>query len=117
MTTWKTQVQQSIRTAEGLRQAVGPGVPVPDLEMVLDEYKMAIPPYYLGLIDWADPADPIRRQALAAPGELVTLPEARHDPIGGARGSPVPPPTPRYPDRVLIYPSYLWSMYCRFCCR
>jgi lysine 2,3-aminomutase len=117
MTTWKTQVQQSIRTAEGLRQAVGPGVAAPDLETVLDQYKMAIPPYYLGLIDWADPADPIRRQALAAPAELATLPEERHDPIGDARWSPVPRLTHRYPDRVLIYPTYLCSMYCRFCFR
>ncbi len=114
--TWQAELQDSIRTAAGLRRAV-PGVAAPDLETVLAEYKMAIPPYYLGLIDWADPDDPIRRQALAAPGELVTLPEERHDPIGDARWSPVPRLTHRYPDRVLIYPTYLCSMYCRFCFR
>ncbi|HMA33013.1 MAG TPA: KamA family radical SAM protein [Chloroflexia bacterium] len=114
---WQEEVRSSIRTAAALRQAVGPASGTADLEAVLDQYKMAIPPYYLRLIDWADPQDPIRRQAVAAPGELVTLPEERHDPIGDARWSPVSRLTHRYPDRVLIYPTYLCSMYCRFCFR
>jgi len=116
-TAWQTELQGSIRTAAGLQQAVGGAAGATDVAAVLDEYKMAIPPYYLGLIDWTDPHDPIRRQAVAAPGELVTLPEERHDPIGDARWSPVNRLTHRYPDRVLIYPTYLCSMYCRFCFR
>ncbi len=114
--TWQDELRHSVRSAAALRQAAGSAV-APDLEAVLDEYKMAIPPYYLRLIDWDDPADPIRRQAVAAPGELVTLPEELHDPIGDRRWSPVPRLTHRYPDRVLIYPTYLCSMYCRFCFR
>jgi lysine 2,3-aminomutase len=114
---WQEELQASIRTAEGLRRAVGAAGVVPDLEAVLAEYKMAIPPYYLRLIDWDDPDDPIRRQAVAAPGELVNLPEELHDPIGDRRWSPVPRLVHRYPDRVLILPTLLCSMYCRFCFR
>ena len=82
MTTWQEELRGSIRDAAGLRRAVGAGQPAQEIEAVLAEYKMAIPPYYLGLIDWDDPNDPIRLQAVAAPNELVTIPEERHDPIG-----------------------------------
>src|SRR5690348_13551224 len=102
MTTWQEELRGSIRDAAGLRRAVGAGQPAREIEAVLAEYKMAIPPYYLGLIDWDDPNDPIRLQAVAAPNELVTIPEERHDPIGDQRWSPVHRLTHRYPDRVLI---------------
>lgn len=115
--TWQDEVRGSVRSAAALRAAVGAARVTPDLATVLETYKMAIPPYYLGLIDWDDPDDPIRLQAVAAPSELVALPEEIADPIGDARWSPVPRLTHRYPDRVLIYPTYLCSMYCRFCFR
>src|SRR5437016_1943217 len=117
MAAWQDQLRQSVRTAEGARRALGQERVGPELVDVLDRYKMAIPPYYLNLINWDDPADPIRRQALAAPQELVTAPEELADPIGDERWMPVPRLTHRYPDRVLIYPTYLCSMYCRFCFR
>lgn len=117
MSQWQEELRHSVRTAAQLRRVVGPAEAGPEIEAVLDTYKMAIPPYYLSLINWEDPNDPIRRQALAAPGELVTAPEERHDPIGDTRWMPVARLTHRYPDRVLIYPTYLCSMYCRFCFR
>jgi lysine 2,3-aminomutase len=117
MSEWQEELRHSVRSAAQLRRVVGPAEAGPEIEAVLDAYKMAIPLYYLGLINWEDPADPIRRQALAAPGELVTAPEERHDPIGDARWGVAPRLTHRYPDRVLIYPTYLCSMYCRFCFR
>jgi lysine 2,3-aminomutase len=117
MAHWQDELRQSVRTAEDVRRARGQAAADPEIARVLDSYKMAIPPYYWNLIDWDDPADPIRRQALAAPEELVALPEERHDPIGDRRHQRAPRLTHRYPDRVLIYPTYLCSMYCRFCFR
>jgi lysine 2,3-aminomutase len=74
-------------------------------------------PHLAGLIDPADPADPIARQFLpdqregaAAPGELA-------DPIGDAPHSPVPGIVHRYPDRVLLTPVMTCAAYCRFCFR
>jgi lysine 2,3-aminomutase len=117
MAQWGEELRHSVRTAADLQQVRGDTHPDPEIAQVLETYKMAIPPYYLSLIDWNDPADPIRRQALAAPAELVTAPEERHDPIGDRRWQAAPRLTHRYPDRVLIYPTYLCSMYCRFCFR
>jgi len=82
-----------------------------------EAFKVRIPASYLDLIDWNDPADPIRRQALPTAAELEVLPGERFDPIGDAAHSPVPHLTHRHPDRVLLYPTYICSMYCRHCFR
>jgi lysine 2,3-aminomutase len=49
--------------------------------------------------------------------ELQTAEEERADPIGDARWSPVPGIVHRYPDRVLLKPSLVCPVYCRFCFR
>ena len=49
--------------------------------------------------------------------ELETAPEEQADPIGDERWSPVPGIVHRYPDRVLLKPSLLCPVYCRFCFR
>lgn len=49
--------------------------------------------------------------------ELETTLEERLDPIGDDRWSPVPGIVHRYPDRVLLKPSLLCPVYCRFCFR
>src|SRR6201995_6014586 len=69
------------------------------------------------LIDPADPADPIAAQFVPTAAELTEAPEERADPIGDERWSPVPGIVHRYPDRVLLKPSLLCPVYCRFCFR
>jgi lysine 2,3-aminomutase len=50
-------------------------------------------------------------------GELATAPEELADPIGDERLSPVKGIVHRYPDRVLLKPSHVCPVYCRFCFR
>src|SRR5262249_35808937 len=49
--------------------------------------------------------------------ELDTAPEEQVDPIGDARWSPLPGIVHRYPDRVLLKPSLVCPVYCRYCFR
>src|SRR4051812_7842933 len=49
-----------------------------------------IPRYYLDLIDWLDPGDPLRRQVLPLADEESVLPDDLRDPIGDDDHSPVP---------------------------
>src|SRR5262249_7506218 len=44
-------------------------------------------------------------------------PREQGDPIGDLSHSPVPRLTHRYPDRVLLYPTYQCAVYCRHCFR
>jgi lysine 2,3-aminomutase len=88
-----------------------------EIRRVAEEFAVAVTEDAAALIDPTDPADPIAAQFVPSPAELVTAPEERNDPIGDARWSPVPGIVHRYPDRVLLKPTLLCPVYCRFCFR
>src|SRR5580692_4270050 len=82
-----------------------------------DRYPAAITPEMAALIE-GDPArDPIGMQFLPDPSELDIAPGESDDPIGDRRLSPVKGIVHRYPDRVLLKPTLLCPVYCRFCFR
>ncbi len=78
-------------------------------------YAVAIPPTLRALIERPD--DPIGRQFVPDPVELVTAPHERADPIGDDALSPVKGIVHRYPDRALLKPLLACPVYCRFCFR
>lgn len=78
-------------------------------------YAVAIPPALRMLI--THPDDPIGRQFVPHPDELVTAPHERADPIGDDALSPVKGVVHRYPDRALLKPLLVCPVYCRFCFR
>lgn len=86
-------------------------------DAVASRYAVAVTPAVAGLIDRADPSDPIARQYLPSASELTTLPEEREDPIGDLAHSPVEGIVHRYPDRVLLKAVHVCPVYCRFCFR
>lgn len=61
--------------------------------------------------------DPVARQFIPMPEELVFLDEELTDPIGDEPYTTVKGITHRYPDRVLLKPLHTCSVYCRFCFR
>lgn len=87
------------------------------LEAVAARYAVAVTPAMAELMDAADPADPIARQFVPDPAELVSAPGEAPDPIGDFAHSPVEGIVHRYPDRVLLKPTHLCAVYCRFCFR
>lgn len=80
-------------------------------------YPTLIPPAYAQQIVWNDPNDPILRQVLPDPRELVVDPRERLDPIGDIAFRPVPNLTHRHPDRVLLFPTDRCAVHCRHCFR
>ena len=80
-------------------------------------FNVRIPRHYLSQIDWTNPSDPIRLQTIPTAEELAFDPRELTDPIGDHTHSPVPRITHRYPDRVLLYPTYQCAVYCRHCFR
>ncbi len=87
------------------------------LDMVAARYAIALTPAMAELIDPADPEDPIARQFLPSESELEQQPEERNDPIGDERHSPLKGLVHRYRDRVLLKPTLVCPVYCRFCFR
>jgi lysine 2,3-aminomutase len=80
-------------------------------------FNIRIPKHYVSQIDWDNPSDPIRLQTIPQAEELLFDPRELTDPIGDHAHSPVPRITHRYPDRVLLYPTYQCAVYCRHCFR
>src|SRR6266513_1824779 len=90
---------------------------VDELRRVAENFAVALTDDVAGLIDPADPADPIAAQFVPRADELTVSPEESPDPIGDERWSPVPGIVHRYPDRVLLKPILVCPVYCRFCFR
>ena len=109
---------KTLRHLSELRQA---GLVADDkrkaLERVAAQYAIAITPAVAGLIDIADPRDPIARQFVPDAAELEVRSEESPDPIGDHPHSPAPGIVHRYPDRVLLKLTHVCAVYCRFCFR
>jgi lysine 2,3-aminomutase len=88
-----------------------------EIRRVADEFAVAVSEDMAVLIDPADPTDPIAAQFVPSAAELAVAGEELADPIGDARWSPVPGIVHRHPDRVLLKPTLLCPVYCRFCFR
>jgi len=85
---------------------------------LIARYQYAIPPYYLSLIDWSNPADPIRKQCVPDLRELTfSMPDSEEDPLREEEHMAVPGLIHRYPDRVLAMITSRCAMYCRHCNR
>jgi len=109
---------RAIRTASELVDAgLLDSTRLHDAEAVAARYAIAVTPAVAGLIDRADPDDPIARQFVPDIAELSTTPEERADPIGDLTHSPVEGIVHRYPDRVLLKAVHVCPVYCRFCFR
>jgi lysine 2,3-aminomutase len=87
------------------------------LEQVAARYAVSITPAVIDLIDPADQFDPVARQFVPDPRELIFAPEENPDPIGDDAHSPVEGIVHRYPDRVLLKLANVCAVYCRFCFR
>jgi len=88
-----------------------------EIQRVAEHFAVAVTADVAELIDPADDRDPIAAQFVPRKAELDAGAHERPDPIGDERWSPLPGIVHRYPDRVLLKPTLLCPVYCRFCFR
>ena len=110
---WRWQLRNTITTAEQLPAQVNKA----DVANCIAKFPMRVTPYYLSLIDWDDPNDPIRKQAIPSKEELETESWEMDDPLAEEQSSPVRTIVHRYPDRALFTVSSTCATYCRHCTR
>ncbi|SDD71372.1 L-lysine 2,3-aminomutase [Belnapia rosea] len=109
---------RTLRSAADLAEAgLLPNAAVPAVERVGARYSIAVTPAVAGLVDRADPADPIARQYIPDAAELLTAPHELADPTADEPFTPVKGVVHRYPDRALLKPLLACPVYCRFCFR
>lgn len=81
-------------------------------------YPFAITPYYLSLIDWTNPDDPIKKQCIPSRKEIdFSLPDSQPDPLCEKAYTPMAGLIHRYEDRALLLTSSRCAVYCRHCNR
>jgi len=85
------------------------------LEEIVQVHPMRISPYYLSLVDWNDPDDPIRRMAVPSDEELNL--EGFYDTSGEAENTKLHGLQHKYSETALILVTNRCAMYCRHCFR
>ncbi len=115
---WKWQQKNRVTTLEELARLFGiDDITSERLGEVFELYRTAITPYYLCLIDFDDPRDPLRLQSVPAVEELLNPGELTWDPLNEEGDSPVTGIVHRYPDRCLFLVTSYCPLYCRYCTR
>ncbi len=87
----------------------------PVLEKVAEKYAFRANDYYLDLIDWEDPDDPIRRLIVPDAAELDDW--GRLDASNEAANTVVRGVQHKYGDTALVLVASTCAAYCRFCFR
>ena len=85
------------------------------LEPVVDSYAFRTNDYYLSLIDWSDPSDPIHRTVIPCTDELDTW--GNLDPSDEKSYSILPGLEHKYRSTVLLLVSNVCGGICRYCFR
>ncbi|MFH0941028.1 MAG: KamA family radical SAM protein [Candidatus Omnitrophota bacterium] len=115
---WHWQIKNRVRTLDTISKIL---VLTPQEEEGIKKsngrLSMAITPYWVTLMDEADPECPIRRQAIPLIEEFQFNSNEFVDPCAEDRDSPVSGLVHRYPDRVLLLATEQCAMYCRHCTR
>ncbi|TDF91049.1 KamA family radical SAM protein [Paenibacillus piri] len=85
------------------------------LQPVIDKFVFRLNDYYLRLIDWSDPDDPIRRLVIPSTSELQEY--GRWDASDEDTNYVVKGCQHKYPTTALLLVSEVCGSYCRFCFR
>ncbi|MBI1863325.1 KamA family radical SAM protein [Candidatus Microgenomates bacterium] len=76
-----------------------------------------MPKYYVDLIDWNDPDDPLARMVVTSNLEKEVKQYEMEDPIGDRPHTAVPGIVHRHRDRCLLMLTNVCAVHCRFCFR
>jgi len=117
---WHWQMRHRLTSAEELKQFLHLS---PEEEQGLEwaakqrSLPVAIPPYFVSLMDPEDAECPIRKQVISRIEESYDAVFDMQDPCGEDSHTPVPNLVHRYPDRVLLIATDRCLSYCRYCTR
>jgi lysine 2,3-aminomutase len=115
---WKWHFRNRIVSVEQLNRFIPLSAKDKEqIRLVTTKYPLSVTPYYLSLVNFDDPNDPIRIQAIPSFKELGLAGMGMEDPLDERGHSVVPGLVHRYPDRVLMVLTDICPMLCRHCTR
>ena len=114
---WRWHLKNRITSTAVLKEILPLGQKeVEEIEKTGSQYRWAVSPYYLSLIDPDNPEDPVKRQCIPVIQEYLDQ-GGYDDPMGEEETSPTAAVTRRYADRLIIKVTNQCAMYCRHCQR
>jgi lysine 2,3-aminomutase len=112
----RKQMENSICTVEQLNDFVELSPKEEKkLKQITQRHPMRVTPYYMSLIDWDDPDDPIRKMAIPSMEEFNL--EGSYDTSGEAENTKMSGLQYKYQETALILATNKCAMYCRHCFR
>lgn len=115
---WRWQCAHQIRRAGDLRKIPWLGTEeIRCMGEVARRYPFAVTPYFLSLVRWENPEDPVRLQVLPSPAETRPTHRGSLDPLGEQGHTRAPGLIHRYPDRVVVLATDRCALFCRHCFR
>jgi lysine 2,3-aminomutase len=115
---WQWQMKNRLRTIEDLTILLGlEPYKIARYKRLIEIFRYSITPYYLSLIEWANPEDPLRKQCVPDLKEIEFQMVGDNDPLEEEADMQVQGLVHRYPDRVLAIVTNTCAIYCRHCTR
>ncbi len=114
---WRWQLSHRLNSAEEIEKVITLTESERKALNTAGLFRVDITPYFISLIDPADPHDPVRQQIIPTDAEIAPFTGMMEDSLAEDRHSPVPGLVHRYPDRVLMLVTTQCASYCRYCTR
>jgi lysine 2,3-aminomutase len=113
---WQTELSGNVTSPDDLASAGHiTRAEAGELGEIVARHPMSVTRYYLSLIEWGDPADPIRKMSIPSRGESSSL--GLYDTSGERENTKLPGLQHKYRSTALILATNRCATYCRFCFR
>jgi len=114
--TWKNVLKNNVTTLEQLKKYVDLSPEEQKrLKGVIERHPMSITRYYLSLIDWSNPNDPLKKMVVPSVEELNL--SGSYDTSGERGNTKMPGLQHKYSQTALILATNKCATYCRYCFR
>jgi KamA family protein len=113
---WQNEMKENIISIDQLEDYTYiPPKEKAQLQKIIKRHPMRITKYYMSLIDWDDPNDPIKKMAVPSLDELNLA--GSYDTSGEKENTKLPGLQHKYSQTALILSTSKCAMYCRHCFR
>lgn len=113
---WISELHNSISTVNQLRDYTDLSHKEEmKLNEILKRHPMRVTPYYMSLIDWDNPNDPLKKIAIPSFAEFNL--EGSYDTSGEGESTKLPGLQHKYAQTALILATNTCASYCRYCFR
>ena len=115
---WQWQEKNSLTTIQDLeRYGHLAKNELDEIKKIKIKFGFKVTPYFFSLINWRDKYCPIKLQIIPSILENIIKPTESEDPLAEKKYQPINGLIHKYPDRVLVCPTFLCAVHCRYCFR